>query len=205
MDSDLLAEAIELSRRCPPSTTAYAVGAVILAAPTPGPAPGTAPGLPPGPAPGTAPGLPPGRPPGPASGRASSLRAGPVSGPASGGAAGSEPAGGAVRAVGWSRRTGPHDHAEEVALVALAAAGGDPAGGTLYSSMEPCSQRRSRRHTCTELILAAGIARVVFALREPPLFADCHGAELLAKAGVEVVEWPELADRVRRINAALLG
>ena len=51
--------------------------------------------------------------------------------------------------------------------------------------------RRSRRQTCTELILAAGIARVVFALREPPLFADCDGAELLARAGVEVVELPD--------------
>jgi pyrimidine deaminase RibD-like protein len=139
-DLATLAEAVELSRRSPPSPGAYAVGAVLVA--------------------------------------------------------------GGRRAVGWSRATDPHDHAEEVALAALA---GDPAGGTLWSSLEPCSQRRSRPRTCTELILAAGIARVVFALREPPLLADCHGAELLAAAGVEVVEVPELAAAVRAVNAHLLG
>ena len=145
MDSDLLAQAVELSRRSPPSASAYAVGAIVLAAGDPARA---------------------------------------------------------VRSVGWSRQRDPQDHAEEVALAAFP---GDPAGGTLYSSLEPCSQRASRRRTCTELILAAGIARVVFALREPPLFADCQGAELLERAGVEVLELPELAAGVRAVNANLLG
>lgn len=105
-------------------------------------------------------------------------------------------------ALGWSRATHSHDHAEEVALAALA---GPAAGGTVYTSLEPCSVRRSRSRTCTELILAAGVARVVFALREPPLLADCHGAELLATAGVEVVEVPEMAAAVRALNAHLIG
>jgi pyrimidine deaminase RibD-like protein len=106
------------------------------------------------------------------------------------------------RAEGWSRATGPHEHAEEVALAAFA---GDPAGGTLYTSLEPCSQRRSKPRTCTDLVLAAGLARVVLALREPPLLADCHGAEILAAAGVEVVELPALAAAAREVNAHLLG
>ena len=143
LDAALLAEAVELSRRSPPSPAAYAVGAIVVGADRRGP-----------------------------------------------------------RSVGWSRRDDPLDHAEEVALAAFP---GDPAGGTLYSSLEPCSRRRSRRRTCTELILTAGIARVVFALREPPLFADCDGAELLARAGVEVVELPALAAEVRAVNAHLLG
>lgn len=135
---DLLAEAVELSRRCPPSTSAYAVGAVVRA--------------------------------------------------------------GSLHSTGYSRQTDPHDHAEEVALL-----GGDVTGGTIYTSMEPCSTRRSRPRACTELIIAAGIVRVVYALREPPLFADCRGVELLEEAGVEVVEVPELAPLVREINAHLLG
>lgn len=137
---DLLAEAVELSRRCPPSSTAYAVGAIVVA--------------------------------------------------------------GAARSDGWSRAGDPRDHAEEVALAAFP---GDPAGGTLYSSLEPCSRRRSRLRPCTELILAAGIVRVVFALREPALFADCDGAEQLAAAGVEVVERPDLAAAVRAVNRSVLG
>nr|MDT0666433.1 dCMP deaminase [Micromonospora sp. DSM 115978] len=77
-------------------------------------------------------------------------------------------------------------------------------GVTIYSSLEPCSARASRPRTCTELILAAGIRRVVFAWREPAVFVDCHGAELLAAGGVEVVELPELAAVVRTVNAHLL-
>ena len=139
-DAVVLAEAVALARRCPPSRRAYAVGAVVLTA--------------------------------------------------------------AARSVGWSRATDPHDHAEEVALAAFP---GDPAGGTLYVSMEPCSTRRSRPRTCTGRVIDAGLARVVFALREPPLFVDCHGAELLAAAGVEVVELPALAPAVLAVNAHLLG
>ncbi|MFJ4923468.1 hypothetical protein [Streptomyces sp. NPDC088725] len=62
-------------------------------------------------------------------------------------------------------------------------------GATLYSSLEPCSERRSRPRTCTRLVLDAGIPRVVIAWREPDLFVvGCEGVELLAAAGVEVVE-----------------
>ena len=104
-------------------------------------------------------------------------------------------------ASGWSRDPDATVHAEESALSRV---DGDLAGATLYSSLEPCSVRRSGRPSCTRLILDAGIGRVVFALREPPVLADCDGAELLAAAGVAVVELPELAPAVRAVNAALL-
>jgi diaminohydroxyphosphoribosylaminopyrimidine deaminase / 5-amino-6-(5-phosphoribosylamino)uracil reductase len=105
-------------------------------------------------------------------------------------------------ANGFSRETDAHVHAEESSLAKLA--GVDLSRATIYTSMEPCSVRRSRPRTCTQLILAAGITRVVFALREPPLLADCHAVELLQAAGVEVVEIPDLADEVRAVNAHLL-
>ena len=76
---------------------------------------------------------------------------------------------------------------------------------TLYSSLEPCSTRASRPRSCTELILATPIPRIVFAWREPDLFVDCQGAELLRAAGREVIEVPELAHLVRRTNAHLLA
>ena len=76
---------------------------------------------------------------------------------------------------------------------------------TMYTTLEPCSMRSSRPRSCTELIIAAGIGRVVLAWREPPLFvADCQGAELLAAAGVMVTELPELAEAARAPNAHLL-
>src|SRR5215472_18394959 len=108
---------------------------------------------------------------------------------------------------GYSREGGdPVVHAEESALGKLPA--GDPrlAGATIYSTLEPCSQRKSRPRTCTQLIIASGIQRVVIAWREPGLFvADCQGIELLAEAGLDVTEMPffvaQAAAPNRHLNA----
>ncbi|MFE7330427.1 dCMP deaminase [Streptomyces sp. NPDC057565] len=92
-------------------------------------------------------------------------------------------------AAGYSREAGPHEHAEEVTLDKLAA--GDPhlAGATIYSTLEPCSQRRSPHTPCAQRILAAGVPRVVIAWRKPALFVDdCIGYEPLVKVGVTVVD-----------------
>jgi diaminohydroxyphosphoribosylaminopyrimidine deaminase / 5-amino-6-(5-phosphoribosylamino)uracil reductase len=110
---------------------------------------------------------------------------------------------GTVLATGYTGELGPRDHAEEVALAKLPA-GADLAGATIYSSLEPCTARKSRPGTCTDLILAAGLRRVVTALREPLLFVDCRGVETLREAGVEVVEISDLGDRVRAVNAHVL-
>jgi diaminohydroxyphosphoribosylaminopyrimidine deaminase/5-amino-6-(5-phosphoribosylamino)uracil reductase len=45
----------------------------------------------------------------------------------------------------------------------------------------------------------------VFAWREPELFVDCQGAEMLRAAGREVVELAELAYLARRTNQHLLA
>jgi len=107
---------------------------------------------------------------------------------------------------GFSREGGDLAlHAEEAALGQVAP--GEPrlAGATIYSTLEPCSQRKSRPRTCTELIIAAGLRRVVIAWREPELFvADCQGAELLARAGLEVGELPDLAGLAAAPNRHLL-
>jgi pyrimidine deaminase RibD-like protein len=111
---------------------------------------------------------------------------------------------GNVLATGYSRETDPHDHAEEAALVKLDPGDARLRGATLYSSLEPCSRRASRPRSCTELILATPIPRIVFAWREPDLFVDCEGVERLRVAGREVVELSDLAHLVRRTNAHLL-
>lgn len=106
-------------------------------------------------------------------------------------------------ASGYSRDDDPHVHAEESALLKSAA---DPrlASATLYSTLEPCTKRHSRPHaTCTSLIIAAGIPRVVIAWREPDLFVTCEGVALLTAAGVEVVEMPAFAAQARAANAHL--
>ena len=108
---------------------------------------------------------------------------------------------------GFSREGGdPVVHAEESALGKLAADDPRLAGATIYSTLEPCSQRKSRPRTCTQLIIAAGLRRVVIGWREPALFvADCQGYELLAEAGLEVAELPALAELAAAPNRHLLG
>ena len=76
-------------------------------------------------------------------------------------------------------------------------------GAAIYSSMEPCSQRKSEPESCTQLILRHGFARVVFALYEPDRFVRCRGAQTLREAGVDVRVYPELAEGVHRANAHL--
>lgn len=103
-------------------------------------------------------------------------------------------------ARGYSRETDPKAHAEEEALAKVPANDPRLAKATIYSSLEPCSTRKSRPRSCTQWILDAGIPRVVFALREPTRFVIGEGAELLAAAGVEVVERDDLADEVRAVS-----
>jgi len=105
---------------------------------------------------------------------------------------------------GFSRERDPHVHAEESALAKLSPHDSRLAGATIYSTLEPCSQRKSRPQSCTQLILKTGIRRVVIAWLEPSLFvADCQGRELLEAAGVTVAEIPELAERAKEPNKHL--
>lgn len=106
-------------------------------------------------------------------------------------------------ASGFSRDIHDSIHAEESALGRL---GRIPDDAVLYSTMEPCSERRSSSRTCTELILASGIQHVVIAWREPStLVGNCIGVELLTSGGVRVTELHELADAASRINSHLIS
>lgn len=105
---------------------------------------------------------------------------------------------------GYSREDDPHYHAEESALKKLLPGDPRPATATIYSTLEPCSQRKSSPVTCTQLILDAGIRRVVVAWREPATFvADCQGCELLEQAGRVVVEVPEFDEAAMEPNRHL--
>jgi diaminohydroxyphosphoribosylaminopyrimidine deaminase/5-amino-6-(5-phosphoribosylamino)uracil reductase len=111
---------------------------------------------------------------------------------------------GAEISQGFSRER-PHFHAEESALSKVAPDDERLPGATLYSSLEPCTRRRSRPHTCSELIIASGVRRVVIAWREPPVFvSDAHGVKALEAAGITVVEISELAEAAATMNAHIL-
>lgn len=73
-------------------------------------------------------------------------------------------------------------HAE---VVALDAAGDRARGGTLVVTLEPCDHH-GRTGPCTARTLAAGVARVVYAVGDPNPVAT-GGAGTLRRAGVDVV------------------
>lgn len=107
-------------------------------------------------------------------------------------------------ARGWSREDDPHVHAEESAHSKVAPDDPRLPGARIYSTLEPCSERKSRPTPCAQLIIASGIRRVATAWREPSLFvADCQGVELLRQAGAEVIELPEFADAAMAPNRHL--
>ncbi|MGH3169722.1 MAG: dCMP deaminase, partial [Trebonia sp.] len=58
-------------------------------------------------------------------------------------------------ARGYSREGDPHVHAEESALGKLAPGDARVAGATIYSTLEPCSQRKSRPRSCASLIIGS--------------------------------------------------
>ena len=112
--------------------------------------------------------------------------------------------GGGEISRGYSRETDSHVHAEESALAKLAHDDPRLKTATIYSTLEPCSRRKSRPVPCTQLIVAARIPRVVMAWREPSLFVTgCQGYEILADAGVTVVEIPDLAQAAKAPNTHL--
>ena len=79
--------------------------------------------------------------------------------------------------TGYSRETAPDNHAEEEAILKAEQAGATLEGATIYSSMEPCSTRRSKPRSCSALIIDRRMKRVVFAVREPDRFVRCRGEQ----------------------------
>ncbi len=105
--------------------------------------------------------------------------------------------------TGYSQELGDHWHAEAVAIEKARHKSIKLSECTLYSSLEPCSIRKSRRESCCSLILHHGIKRVVFGMREPLVFVDGRGLETLSSAGIEVIELNFVNDDVMKINAHL--
>ena len=91
---------------------------------------------------------------------------------------------------------GGRPHAEEIAL---AAARDRVRGATAYVTLEPCNQRSGGSSSCSQLLLAAGVVRVVIACHDPhPLGA--HGATRLSDAGI-IIERGLMGDVAERLNA----
>jgi diaminohydroxyphosphoribosylaminopyrimidine deaminase / 5-amino-6-(5-phosphoribosylamino)uracil reductase len=88
-------------------------------------------------------------------------------------------------------------HAERVALAACSE---DPAGATLYVSLEPCAHH-GRTPPCTDAIVEAKIGRVVIASDDPTAKAAGRGLGILRDEGIQVdVATGDVADAARLLN-----
>ncbi len=91
-------------------------------------------------------------------------------------------------------------HAERAALEDCRRRGEDPAGATMYVTLEPCAHE-GRQPPCIEAILEAGIGRVVIGSDDPSEKAAGRGPGILRDGGVEV----ELAAGEEATAARLLN
>lgn len=103
---------------------------------------------------------------------------------------------GRIIGIGHHRRFGG-PHAEVEALADCARRGESPAGATVYLTLEPCNHH-GKQPPCTEALIAAAPARVVFA-RHDPHPAARGGADRLRAAGI-AVEFSEASPLATRLS-----
>ncbi|MDR1311380.1 MAG: bifunctional diaminohydroxyphosphoribosylaminopyrimidine deaminase/5-amino-6-(5-phosphoribosylamino)uracil reductase RibD [Burkholderiaceae bacterium] len=95
------------------------------------------------------------------------------------------------------------NHAEIEALNDAARRGQDVRGATLYVTLEPCAHH-GRTPPCVDALITAGIARVVFAMRDPDPRVSGGGMARLQSAGIDVV-CGVLEDDARDMNRGFLS
>ncbi|WAC23142.1 bifunctional diaminohydroxyphosphoribosylaminopyrimidine deaminase/5-amino-6-(5-phosphoribosylamino)uracil reductase RibD [Blastomonas sp. SL216] len=89
---------------------------------------------------------------------------------------------GRVTGRGWTARGGrPHGEA-----MALDQAGDSARGATAYVTLEPCAHDSARGPACADLLIAAGLARVVIGCQDPDPRTNGAGIARLRAAGITV-------------------
>jgi diaminohydroxyphosphoribosylaminopyrimidine deaminase/5-amino-6-(5-phosphoribosylamino)uracil reductase len=83
---------------------------------------------------------------------------------------------------GWTQ-PGGRPHAE---AVALQEAGEQARGAAVYVTLEPCAHRSARGPACADLLVEAGVGKVVIGTGDPDPRTDGRGVERLRSAGIEV-------------------
>ncbi len=104
-----------------------------------------------------------------------------------------------VLGEGFHQRAG-EPHAE---VLALQAAGDGARGASAFVTLEPCAHT-GRTGPCADALIAAGVARVVAAMRDPFPQVDGAGFEKLRSAGI-AVEYGLMEAQARQLNRGFLS
>src|SRR5262245_35916304 len=89
-------------------------------------------------------------------------------------------------------------HAE---VAAIEEAGERARGAALYINLEPCCHD-GRTGPCTDAVIAAGVRRVVAAMKDPNPLVSGRGFARLREAGIEVEIADELRTEAEQLNEA---
>ena len=81
--------------------------------------------------------------------------------------------------------THTYDGVKHAEVLALEQAAGHARGGTLYINLEPCSHQ-GRTPPCADAVIAAGIRRIVCAMKDPNPQVSGTGFDKLRAAGIQV-------------------
>lgn len=106
--------------------------------------------------------------------------------------------GGKILAEGYHRKAG-EPHAE---VVALDIAGASARGATAYITLEPCCHQ-GRTGPCSDALIKAGVARVVYAMEDPNPRVAGQGLEKLRQAGI-IVDGPLMEESARALNPGFI-
>src|SRR5262249_54323642 len=106
---------------------------------------------------------------------------------------------GGVLGQGWHRRAGG-PHAEVEAITDARKHGHDPAGATLFVTLEPCSSN-GRTPPCTDAIGSAKIRRVVAGATDPNPRHRARAFTMLKRAGI-TVSHGVLGEECEQLNQA---
>jgi len=98
------------------------------------------------------------------------------------------------------RGTHTYERRKHAEVLAIEQAGERARGAALYLNLEPCSHV-GRTGPCADAIIAAGIARVFAAMRDPNPLVSGAGLARLRAAGIEVHEGL-LEEEARKLNEA---
>jgi pyrimidine deaminase RibD-like protein len=93
---------------------------------------------------------------------------------------------GKILATGFRGESGSGDHGEYCALKKVNEA--DVQGATVYTTLEPCSERNPPKKSCTERLISAKVARVVSGSADKD--ESVYGHSTLVEAGIEIGFFP---------------